>query len=92
MQPFGKSLCDLFGIPFHPYLSEQFSICYNVYVQILEETKQRVSHSLNHDTPQWWLHNACTTCTYTYKLEGEGSLVFEMLVTMDGNDSLKCVI
>lgn len=32
----------------------------------------------------------CPACTY--KLKGESRMVFEMLVTMDGNDSLKRII
>ncbi|KXN89219.1 hypothetical protein AN958_05922 [Leucoagaricus sp. SymC.cos] len=38
----------------------------------------------------WHLRNACPACMY--KLEGEPDLVFEMLVTMDGNDSLKHIL
>ncbi|KAJ3575677.1 hypothetical protein NP233_g931 [Leucocoprinus birnbaumii] len=87
IQPYVKTLCDIFGIPFRSYLSEQFSICYDVYAQILEEVKLRVARALKRDTPQWRLRNACPACTY--KLEGEDKLIFDMLVTMDGNDSLK---
>ncbi|KXN91216.1 hypothetical protein AN958_02172 [Leucoagaricus sp. SymC.cos] len=42
------------------------------------------------DTLYWQLRNACPACTY--KLEGEGSLIFSLLVTLDGNDSLKRVL
>ncbi|KAG6839470.1 hypothetical protein C0991_002282 [Blastosporella zonata] len=38
----------------------------------------------------WRLKHACPACTY--KLEGKEQLVFDMLVTMDGNDSLKCIL
>ncbi|KAG6852234.1 hypothetical protein C0991_001782 [Blastosporella zonata] len=38
IQPFVKSLCDLHGKPFKPYLSKQFSIAYDVYLAILKET------------------------------------------------------
>ncbi len=84
---FVKGLCDIFGIPFRPYLNEQFSICYDLYVQIREEVKQRVADALDRHGNQWRLRNACAACTY--KLEGEDALIFDMLVTMDGNDSLK---
>jgi hypothetical protein len=38
----------------------------------------------------WRLKHACPACTY--KLEGEDAMIFEMLTTMDGNDSLKHVL
>jgi hypothetical protein len=38
----------------------------------------------------WRLKHACPACTY--KLTGEDALIFDMLVTMDGNDSLKRVL
>ncbi|KAF6759070.1 hypothetical protein DFP72DRAFT_806955, partial [Ephemerocybe angulata] len=44
---------------------------------------------LKRDAADWRLENACPACTY--RLEGEPELVFKMLVTMDGNDSLKRV-
>lgn len=45
---------------------------------------------LERDLPNWRLRNACPACTY--KLEDKPTLTFDMLVTMDGNDSLKRVI
>jgi hypothetical protein len=38
----------------------------------------------------WHLKHACPACTY--KLKGEDALIFEMLVTMDGNNTLKRVL
>jgi hypothetical protein len=38
----------------------------------------------------WCMKHACPACMY--KLEGEDTLIFNMLTTMDGNDSLKCVL
>jgi hypothetical protein len=38
----------------------------------------------------WRLKHACPACTY--KLKGEDLLIFDMLTTMDGNDSLKRVL
>ena len=90
IQPFVKSLCDLHGKAFRPYLSQQFSICYDLYIQIRDEANLRVALALSRDAPQWRLQNACPACTY--KLEGESKLIFDMLCTMDGNDSLKRII
>lgn len=90
IQPFVKSLCDLHGKAFRPYLSQQFSICYDLYIQIRDEAKLKVDSALGRDIPQWRLRNACPACTY--KLEGESKLIFDMLCTMDGNDSLKRIL
>lgn len=86
---FVKALCDLHGIPFRPYLRKQFSICYDVYLAIRLRVDQRIQVSLERDDPGWRLRHACPVCTY--KLAGEPELVFDILVTMDGNDSLKRV-
>ncbi|KAF8177173.1 hypothetical protein K438DRAFT_1978815 [Mycena galopus ATCC 62051] len=86
IQSFVKSLCDLHGAPYRPYLCQQFSIAYDLYLDIRRPTDERVMHALGRDST-WRLKHACLACTY--KLEGEEALIFEMLTTMDGNDSLK---
>ncbi|KAJ7811116.1 hypothetical protein B0H13DRAFT_2243338 [Mycena leptocephala] len=73
IQPWLKTLADLHGTAFRPYSTQQFSTCFD--------------KALGRDAPDWRLKNGCPACTY--KLEGEMKLIFEMLVTMDGNDSLK---
>jgi hypothetical protein len=90
IQPFVKGLCDLHGIPFRSYLSQQFSICYDLYLSIREDVQRHVGVALQRDSPNWRLSHACPACTY--KLEGEADLIFKMLVTMDGNDSLKRIL
>ncbi|KAJ6608349.1 hypothetical protein B0H10DRAFT_2166594 [Mycena sp. CBHHK59/15] len=82
-----KGLCNLHKVPYSPGLSEQFTIAYVVYVSLLDATWKGVEKELNYDTPNWCLKNCCPACTY--KLEGEACLIFQMLFTMDGNDSLK---
>ncbi|SJL17576.1 uncharacterized protein ARMOST_21128 [Armillaria ostoyae] len=89
IQPFVKMLCDLHAVAFQPYLLQQFSICYDLYVDLLNAVDSRVRTALGRDTPNWRALNACPSCTY--KLEGEKPLRFAMLGTMDGNDSLKRV-
>ena len=42
---------------------------------------------LHRDQPLWHLKNTCPACSY--KLHGEKALAFKMLITMDGNNSLK---
>ncbi|KXN83359.1 hypothetical protein AN958_01534 [Leucoagaricus sp. SymC.cos] len=46
--------------------------------------------ALKRNAPNWRLKNACPACTY--QLKGEDPLIFSMLVTMDGNDSLKRIV
>ncbi|KAJ7813582.1 hypothetical protein B0H13DRAFT_1665338, partial [Mycena leptocephala] len=89
IQPYVKSLCDLHGVPFKPYLSQQFSIAYDVYLAIWRQTDECVMNALGRDS-KWRLKHACPACMY--KLEGEDQLIFDMLTTMDGNDSLKRVL
>jgi hypothetical protein len=49
-----------------------------------------VGIALRRDSPNWRLSHACPACTY--KLKGEADLIFKMLVTRDGNDSLKRIL
>ncbi|THU78145.1 hypothetical protein K435DRAFT_700709, partial [Dendrothele bispora CBS 962.96] len=89
VQPFVKALCDIHGVPFKPYLREQFSICFDVYLSILAATKTRVNCVLGRDGANWRVANTCAACQY--RLEGEEQLKFSMMGCMDGNDSLKRV-
>ncbi|KAJ7884040.1 hypothetical protein B0H13DRAFT_1628808 [Mycena leptocephala] len=90
IQSWVRSLCDLHGRPYMPYLSQQFSICFDLYLETLGNVDQRVAKELGRDRSDWRLKNCCPACTY--KLEGEGKLIFSMLLTMDGNDSLKRIL
>jgi hypothetical protein len=90
IQPFVKGLCDLHGNPFRPYLSKQFSTCFDLYLSIRQNVHQRIQVAIGRDSPNWRLRHACPACTH--KLEDEPKLKFEMLVTMDGNDSLKRIL
>ncbi|THU79171.1 hypothetical protein K435DRAFT_875809 [Dendrothele bispora CBS 962.96] len=89
VQPFVKALCDIHSVPFKPYLREQFSICFDVYLSILAETKTRVNRVLGRDGANWRVANTCAACQY--HLAGEEKLKFSMMGCMDGNDSLKRV-
>ncbi|KAJ7719537.1 hypothetical protein B0H14DRAFT_3629086 [Mycena olivaceomarginata] len=81
IQSFVKSLCNMHGVTYHPYLCQQFSITYNLYLDICHCTDEHVMLLLGHDS-KWWMKHACPTCMY--KLEGEDKLIFDMLTTMDG--------
>ncbi|KAJ7309165.1 hypothetical protein DFH08DRAFT_823593 [Mycena albidolilacea] len=89
IQSFVKSLCDMHGVAYRPYLCQQFSIAYDLYLDVRRRTDERVMLLLGRDS-KWRLKHACPTCMY--KLKGEDKLIFDMLTTMDGNDSLKRVL
>lgn len=77
-------------VDFHRHLSRQFSILFDLYLEIRWNTDAMVMESLGHDSPHWRLRHACPTCTYV--LTNEEDLTFTMLYAMDGNDSLKRVL
>ncbi|KAJ7484572.1 hypothetical protein FB451DRAFT_1436491 [Mycena latifolia] len=89
IQPFVKALCDMHGVPYKPYLCQQFLIAYDLYLDIRRHTDEQVMASLRRRST-WRLKHTCPVCMY--KLEGEEKLIFDMLTTMDGNDSLKRVL
>ncbi|KAG1905547.1 uncharacterized protein F5891DRAFT_1183493 [Suillus fuscotomentosus] len=90
IQAYVRTLCDLQGVQFYPYLSRQFSIALDVYLQILANVDSLVHQAISRSDPIWRLKHACPACTYT--LKGEVPLKFSLLYTMDGNDSLKRVL
>ncbi|KAJ3717531.1 hypothetical protein C8R42DRAFT_587087, partial [Lentinula raphanica] len=88
IQAFVKSLCDLQGVPFKPYLCEQFSISFDLYLDVSLRTRTRVMKALGRDSDNWRLMNTCPCCMY--RVEGEPKLRFSIILgTMDGNNSLK---
>ncbi|KAJ7076258.1 hypothetical protein B0H15DRAFT_925229 [Mycena belliarum] len=87
IQAFVRTLCDLHGVPPRGYLATQFRVAFDVYLSIRNVVDKRVQAALGRNTPNWRLKNACPACMY--KLEGEESLLIPLLVTIDGNNSLK---
>ncbi|KAJ7728633.1 hypothetical protein B0H16DRAFT_1330810 [Mycena metata] len=90
IQAWMKTITDLHGTPFKPYSAQQFSTAFDLYSGTLEQTDDLVNKVLGRDSLNWRRKNCCAGCMY--KLEGEEELEFSMLVTMDGNDSLKRVL
>ncbi|KAJ6595266.1 hypothetical protein DFH09DRAFT_1244552 [Mycena vulgaris] len=90
VQSWMKTLADLHGLDFKPYTAQQFTVCFDVYLEILQNVDAHVKKALGRDAADYRLKNNCPACTY--KLEGEAKLIFEMLVTSDGNSSLKRVL
>ncbi|KAJ7078299.1 hypothetical protein B0H15DRAFT_924811 [Mycena belliarum] len=87
IQAWVRALCDLHGVPPRTYLAQQFTVAFDVYLAIRAVVDKRVQVALGRDTPNWRLKNSCPSCLY--KLEGEEELIFPMLATIDGNNSLK---
>ncbi|KAJ7671708.1 hypothetical protein B0H17DRAFT_1162089 [Mycena rosella] len=85
-----STLSDVQAQAFKPYQVQQFTICFDLYLEILQNMDAWVKKALGRDVPDWQVKNCCPACTY--KLEGEDKLIFEMLATCDGNDSLKRVL
>jgi hypothetical protein len=70
-----------------PYLTTQFSVAYDIYLEIIHHVQQHLQASLGQDMPDWRLLNACPACFY--KLWDEPTLEFDWLISIDGNNSLK---
>ena len=49
-----------------------------------------VAEAIHRDGPDWHMKHVCPACTYI--LKDEETLKFNLLYTMDGNDSLKRVV
>ncbi|KAF8578460.1 hypothetical protein K439DRAFT_1638825 [Ramaria rubella] len=75
-------------IPYHRYLTTQFSIAYDVYLEILWCVKQQVDAVLSCNTLNWRIQNSCPCCQY--RLEAEPALV-PLRIAVDGNNSLRRV-
>ncbi|KAG8783813.1 hypothetical protein FRC12_019340 [Ceratobasidium sp. 428] len=69
------------------YFPSRLTEALDAFHSIQRELKVRVRRVLGQDSPNWRIKNSCRVCTY--KLENEPPLKFDILVTCDGNDSLK---
>ncbi|KAG1868650.1 hypothetical protein F4604DRAFT_1881541 [Suillus subluteus] len=64
IQAFVKTICDLHGVDFHRHLSRQFSISFDLYLEIRRSTDAMVMESLGQDL----------TFTMLYAMDGNDSL------------------
>jgi hypothetical protein len=78
-----------FQVPYVPYLATQFSIAYDAYLEICRCLKNQVNVALGLDTAQLCLKQSCLCCFN--KLEDKPELDFSCFVSVDGNNSLKCL-
>lgn len=89
IQPFSKTLCDLAGVPFKPYMATQLSTAFDVYCSLLQGVRDRVNVVLGRGEKDWRMLNSCPSCQY--RLKEDLPLEIRMIVEMDGNDSLRRV-
>ncbi|KIJ30837.1 hypothetical protein M422DRAFT_234713 [Sphaerobolus stellatus SS14] len=84
-----RALCNINKIPYQKSLADQFRIVYDAYLEILGRVQTQVNTVLGRDKPNWRALNVCPACDY--RLEGEPSLKYSKLVSLDGNNSLRRV-
>ncbi|KIO07397.1 hypothetical protein M404DRAFT_23899 [Pisolithus tinctorius Marx 270] len=90
IQAFVKTICDLQGVAFQRYLSRQFSIALDLYLNILNGVEALIMEALSRTSNDWRLQHACPACTY--ELKDEPCLKFKILYAMDSNNSLKHIL
>ncbi|KIK21240.1 hypothetical protein PISMIDRAFT_104371, partial [Pisolithus microcarpus 441] len=82
-----KMLCHLHNMPYRPYLFQQLTQAFDVYLDIVHRVSQKIQVALHRDTREWRLRNECLACFY--HVNDEPTLTFDWLVSVDGNNSLK---
>ncbi|KAL0566107.1 hypothetical protein V5O48_015913 [Marasmius crinis-equi] len=73
----------------NPTLEDQLRVAYDTYLAIQRVVQSRVDVVLNRDPRKHFIDNVCPPCLG--HLEGEDALDPAMLISMDGNASLKMV-
>ncbi|KAG1893159.1 uncharacterized protein F5891DRAFT_1131377 [Suillus fuscotomentosus] len=86
VQAFVKTMSDLHGIEFHRHLSRQFSIAFDLYLEIRRCVATMVAKALQRDSPDWRVKHTCPACSYI--LANEEQLTFKMLRSLDDDDTL----
>ncbi len=89
VQAFSMALGDLDMQAARPHLAEQLSVCYDVFISLVDGLNARVNTALGRDSPNWRLANACPPCLYA--VENEPMQEISQLLTWDGNNSLSRV-
>lgn len=87
VQAFLKAVCDSHNNIYRAELATPFAEALDVYLALLRLVNQQVAKSLSHDSPNWHIKNTCPPCTY--KLVYEPPLHHNILLAIDGGNSLK---
>ncbi|KIK10609.1 hypothetical protein PISMIDRAFT_124186, partial [Pisolithus microcarpus 441] len=82
-----KTLCHFHNMPYRPYLFQQLTQAFDVYLEIIHCVDQKIRVALNRSAREWRLRNECPACFY--RVEDEPTLTFDWFVSIDGNNSLK---
>ncbi|KAI5980688.1 hypothetical protein EDD15DRAFT_2187024, partial [Pisolithus albus] len=82
-----KMICHLHNMPYRPYLFQQLTRVFDVYLDIIHRVNQKIQVALHRDTREWRLRNECPACFY--RIKDEPTLTFDWLISIDGNNSLK---
>jgi hypothetical protein len=77
-------------VTFKAYLSRQFTIAFDLYLNIRTAVDRLVQVSMDRDAADYHIKHLCPPCTYI--LEDEEKLKFSMLYTTDGGNSLKRIL
>lgn len=87
VQAFLKAVCDSQNNIYDPALATPFAEALDAYLAILRLADQQVSEALQRNSPDWRIKNACPPCMY--KLSDEPQLTYDLLLAIDGGNSLK---
>ncbi|KDN41552.1 hypothetical protein RSAG8_07353, partial [Rhizoctonia solani AG-8 WAC10335] len=87
VQAMAKALCDLRNVPYKRYHRVQLSAALDVYHMVCREAEHRLGKMLGLDSPDSKLKSSCAPCMY--ELEDEPEQKYKIMVTCDGNESLK---
>ncbi|CAE6465247.1 unnamed protein product [Rhizoctonia solani] len=85
--PSAPSCAIHYMAPYSRHFRTQLSSSLDVYLAIMRIIDTQLAAALGRNDPDWRLANACSACTYC--LDNEPTMRYSMLVTCDGNDSLK---
>ncbi|KAF8887918.1 hypothetical protein CPB85DRAFT_1441633 [Mucidula mucida] len=86
VQAFSTALCDMDLQPSRRHFKKQLTICYDIFISLVEGLEKRVKRALNRDSPDWRLANACASCLYVVQNEPLQDTL--LLLTGDGNNSI----
>ncbi len=79
---------DKLQVPYHGYLRNQLSAAFDVYLLICQHVNRQINSSLGFNSENR-LARLCPPCFF--RVLGEAEQEFSVLVSMDGNNSLKRV-
>ncbi|KAH8824475.1 hypothetical protein DL96DRAFT_1416420, partial [Flagelloscypha sp. PMI_526] len=87
IQPFLRAFCQIQCRPYSNFLAERFTIALDLYIQLSHHVEMWVDQKLERGADDWHFRHFCPVCTH--EVQEEPALQFKLLVTIDGNESLK---